>query len=89
MILLAKVSRNLTDRPTVIYPVGLGTKNHSAGEAQQQFSSQSVRQSLTHSVSIIEQLVIESDSHKWTVMARKSVVGAISQLQSSGQPVRT
>jgi hypothetical protein len=27
----------------VVSPVGLGTKNHCAGEAQQQFSNQSIR----------------------------------------------
>jgi hypothetical protein len=30
----------------VMSPVGLGTKNHCAGEGQQQFSSQSVRQEI-------------------------------------------
>jgi hypothetical protein len=51
---VTEASRNLTDQPTVIGPVGLGTKNHCAGEDQHQISSQSV--------SISEQLVIDSNS---------------------------
>jgi hypothetical protein len=36
-------SQTVREKNVVMSPVGLGTKNHCAGEGQQQFSSQSVR----------------------------------------------
>jgi glutaminase len=39
---ILKAPRAVKEQNMVVCRVGLGTKNHSAGESQQQFSSQSV-----------------------------------------------